>query len=123
MIATAPVLSVDDFASFMSIRATPEATITVSTGVCQCHGITQPAATFATMIDPPDVGSPLATEPFAQVGSGGSVTNFISPRLWPAVVIEPIPCARDKPEKRQITGKVNKITFFFIRILFSVFRS
>jgi hypothetical protein len=93
--------------------------MTLSIGVCQCQGITHPAATFATMIDGPDVGSPLAMDPFAQVGSGGSVTNFISTKLWPAVAIPPIPWARDKHENTQMSGKANNINLIFIGILFS----
>src|SRR6478672_10475951 len=88
MIATLPLVRFMDLPSFMSMRPVPDAIITLSIGVCQCHAMTHPGSALATMMDGPDDGSPLATEPFAQVGSGGRVTNFISATFPP---IEPIP--------------------------------
>src|SRR5215510_8512097 len=47
--------------SFISILADPVTIMTGSVGVCQCHGIRQPAVPLKTMTDAPLDGSPLCT--------------------------------------------------------------
>ena len=70
--------------------------------MCQCHGKTHPAALLARIKEGPFIGSPLGTHAVAQVGSGGTFTNFMVAMLVPGCTV--ISCACTEAATKRMTA-------------------
>ena len=75
----------------------------------------QPVVAFARMIEGPFVGSPLATDTLAQVGSGGMVTNFIAAMFVPGC--GRISCAPAEPTTNKSVERQNAVHNNRFRVL------
>src|SRR5215212_9860576 len=95
-----------DLPSFISTLAVPVTTITCSVGVCQCHGMRQPAEPFASNTDAPFDGSPLCTAAVAHDGNPGIAVKV----FWDIFFNVPISSA-EATEKQASAIMANLIVF------------
>src|SRR6185312_6398442 len=84
---------------FICTSSEPLATITVSVGVCQCHGATHPGANLARMTDAPLLGSPFSTATVKHFGAFGTAPNLAVAAEF-TTALSPVSSADTRPNPK-----------------------
>src|SRR5579872_204907 len=91
------------FSPFICASSEPLTTITVSVGVCQCHGATHPGANLARMTEASLPGSPFSTATVKHFGAFGTAPNLALAAGF-TVALSPVSPAesRSKPKVKTL---------------------
>src|SRR5437867_1154762 len=95
--------------SFISTLADPLTTMTCSVGVCQCHGIAQPALPLKTITDGPLDGSPLSTAAVTHWGNPGRGSNLFS------AIVRSTPMSSARAINTQAIAAITNLMMFLLR--------